>query len=140
VHLIDVVPTLLELAGVTKPAAIRGHRVPPAPGRSLVPAFKADVNIDRDFLWWEHEGNRAIRAGDWKLVALKGGGWELYDLSRDRGEQRDLAATQPGKAGELAALWTRQMEQTAALALTDPPPPEASKKGKGAKARKTEEP
>ena len=140
VHLIDVVPTLLELAGVTKPAAIRGHRVPPAPGRSLVPAFKADVNIDRDFLWWEHEGNRAIRAGDWKLVALKGGGWELYDLSRDRGEQRDLAATQPGKARELAGLWTRQMEQTAALALTDPPPPEASKKGKGAKARKTDEP
>ena len=64
VHLIDVVPTLLELAGATKPAAVRGHDVPPAPGRSLVPAFAADVNIARDFLWWEHEGNRALRAGD----------------------------------------------------------------------------
>ena len=136
VHLIDVVPTLLELAGATKPAAVRGHDVPPAPGRSLVPAFAADVNIARDFLWWEHEGHRAIRAGDWKLVALKGGGWELYDLSRDRGEQRNLAPAQPEKVRELEALWSRQMETSAALALTDPPPPEAPKKGKGAKGKK----
>ncbi len=139
VHLIDVVPTLLELAGATKPAAVRGHEVPPAPGRSLVPVFAADVNLNRDFLWWEHEGNRAIRAGDWKLVALKGGAWELYDLSRDRGEQRNLAAKQPEKVRELAALWTRQMETSTALALTDPPPPEAPKKGKSAKGRKSGE-
>jgi len=136
VHLIDVVPTLLELAGATKPANVRGHPVPPSPGRSLVPAFAADVNLNRDFLWWEHEGHRAIRAGDWKLVALKDGRWELYDLSKDRGEQRNLAATQPEKVRELAALWTRQMETSTALALTDPPPPESPKKGKGAKGKK----
>ena len=82
---------------------------------------------------------RAIRAGDWKLVALKGGGWELYDLSRDRGEQRNLAAAQPAKVRELEALWKRQMETSTALALTDPPPPEAPKKGKGAKGRKSGE-
>ena len=136
VHLVDVVPTLLELAGATKPAVIRGHTVPPAPGRSLVPAFKADVPVARDFLWWEHEGNRAIRAGNWKLVALKGGGWELYDLSTDRGEQRNLADERPEKARELAELWNKQKEQTTALALTDPPPPETTKKGKGPKNRK----
>jgi arylsulfatase len=136
VHLVDVVPTLLELAGATKPAVIRGHTVPPAPGRSLAPAFKADVPVARDFLWWEHEGNRAIRAGDWKLVALKGGGWELYDLSTDRGEQRNLADERPEKARELAELWNKQKEQTNALALTDPPPPETTKKGKGPKNRK----
>jgi arylsulfatase A-like enzyme len=133
-HLIDVVPTVLELAGATKPATIQGHPVPPAPGRSLVPAFAADVTVPRDFLWWEHEGNRAVRVGDWKLVALKGGGWELYDLARDRGEQHNLAAAQPGKVRELEAIWTRHFEETKRLAFTDPPPAApAAKKGRKAK-------
>jgi arylsulfatase len=125
-HLIDIVPTVLELTSATKPGTIKGHAVPPAPGRSLVPALAKDVIVPHDFLWWEHEGNRAIRAGDWKLVALKGGGWELYDLSRDRGEQNNLATARPEKARELEALWTRQMEETRKLALTDPPPAAAA--------------
>ena len=86
--------------------------------------------MPHDFLWWEHEGNRAIRAGDWKLVALKGGGWELYDLSRDRGEQNNLATARPEKVRELESLWTKQMEETTKLAFTDPPPADAPKKGK----------
>src|SRR5262249_22528145 len=56
-------------------------------------------------LAWEHEGNRAIRAGDWKLVASFKGDWELYDLANDRTEGNDLAARQPGKVKELAAQW-----------------------------------
>ena len=132
VHLIDVVPTLLELSGAARPAAVRGHPVPPWPGRSLVPAFAADVPLDRQFLWWEHEGNRALRAGDWKLVAVKGGPWELYDLARDRGEQRDLAAAEPERVRALAALWERQAEENGRLARTDPPPaaPPGAKQGK----------
>jgi arylsulfatase len=134
VHLIDVVPTLLELAGATKPATIKGHAVPPAPGRSLVTTFSKETAVDRDFLWWEHEGNRAIRVGDWKLVALKNGAWELYDLARDRGEQRNLATAQPEKARELESKWSRHWEETKRLAFTDPPPAEANpKKGKRAK-------
>jgi arylsulfatase len=130
-HLIDIVPTLLELAVAEKPATIKGHPVPAAPGRSLVPALAREIAIPRDFLWWEHEGNRAIRAGDWKLVCLKSGGWELYDLSRDRGEQHNLAAANPTKVRELEAVWTRQLEATKQLALTDPPPADAApKKGK----------
>jgi arylsulfatase len=130
-HLIDIVPTVLELTGAKKPAEVRGFAVPPAPGRSLVPAFAQDVAVAHDFLWWEHEGNRAIRAGDWKLVALKQGAWELYDLSRDRGESQNLAAQNPEKMRELEAVWTRHLDATRQLALTDPPPSEAAaKKGK----------
>jgi arylsulfatase len=120
-HLIDVVPTLLELAGATKPAAIKGFAVPPAPSRSLVPALARDVTVTRETLWWLHEDNRAIRVGDWKLVAAARTPWELYDLSRDRGEAHNLAAAQPEKVRELEALWTREFETAKRLALTDPP-------------------
>lgn len=133
-HLIDVVPTLLELTGTAKPAELKGQAVPPAPGRSLVAALARDQTVARDFLWWQHEDNRAIRAGDWKLVALAKGEWELYDLSRDRGESHNLAAQQPGRVRELEGLWQRHTEETRKLALTDPsaePPP--PKKGKRAK-------
>jgi arylsulfatase len=133
VHLVDLAPTLLELTGATKPARVKGFEVPAAPGHSLVPAFARDVPVARDFLWWEHEGNRAIRAGDWKLVALAKGGWELYDLARDRGESRNLAAEMPDKVRELEAMWTRQFEAARTLALTDPAPEGAGKKGKKAK-------
>lgn len=133
-HLVDLLPTIFELTGATKPATIKGFAVPPAPGRSLVPAFAQDVTVPHDFLWWEHEGNRAIRAGDWKLVTLKNGEWELYDLSRDRGEQNNLAAARPEKVRELEARWTRQMDESKRLAFTDPPPASAApKKGKRTK-------
>ena len=121
-HLIDVVPTLLELSGARIPATIKGHAVPPSPGRSLVPAFAKDVTVPRDYLWWEHEGHRALRAGDWKLVALKDAPWELYDLATDRAESKNLAAARPEKVRELAALWDRHREETIKLRLIDPPP------------------
>lgn len=106
-HLIDVAPTLLELAGVGRPSM----EAAPSPGRSLVPVFEKDQEHLHDDLWWCHDDHRAIRVGDWKLVALKGGPWELYDLSRDRGETDDLAARMPEKVRELEALWTRQADE-----------------------------
>ncbi len=120
-HLIDVVPTLLELSGAKIPSTIKGHAVPPSPGRSLVPAFAKDVTVPHEFLWWQHEDNRAIRAGDWKLVALAKGDWELYDLTTDRGESKNLAASRPEKIRELEALWKRQDEENRRLAMTDLP-------------------
>jgi arylsulfatase len=121
-HLVDIVPTLLELTGAKKPATIKGFAVPPAPGRSFVPVLAKDVTVPHDFLWWEHEGNRAIRAGDWKLVTLAKGAWELYDLTTDRGEAHNLAAARPDKARELEAMWTKQFEESRKLALIDLPP------------------
>ena len=61
--------------------------------------------IQRDALYWEHEGNRAVRVGKWKLVSRHPGGWELYDLDADRTELNNLAAQEPERVREMTALW-----------------------------------
>lgn len=119
VHLIDVVPTLLAVTGGKRPEAWKGVALPPLPGKSLVPAFAKEVRIERDTLWWLHEGNRALRVGDWKIVAAKGEPWELYDLAKDRSETKNLAAQQPEKVRELAARWTAEMEAMKPLAAPE---------------------
>lgn len=132
-HVIDVVPALLEIAGVEKPRAWDGQPIPTAPGRSLVSAFGKDETVAREPLWWLHEGNRALRAGDWKLVASKDAPWELYDLSTDRAEQRDRAAEMPEKVRELAAAWQARTDAFSELArktLHLQPKPGAGKGGK----------
>ncbi len=121
-HVIDIVPTILEAVGIEKPASWSGYPVPDAPGQSLLGAFTEDKVIDREFLWWLHEGNRAVRTGDWKLVASKGDPWELYDLSTDRAESRDLARLQPDRVKELEAIWQPElaaMKHLAAEAAAD---------------------
>ncbi|GMV98122.1 MAG: arylsulfatase, partial [Phycisphaerae bacterium] len=108
-HVIDFVPTALELAGVTPPESWNRQRRPPLPGRSLVPLFERDAAIARDYLYWHHEGNRALRVGDWKLVSESenGGRWELYDLKTDRIESNDLAAQQPERVRQMAEQWSK---------------------------------
>jgi arylsulfatase len=121
-HLIDFVPTILEVAGGKPPEAWNGKPVPPRPGKSLVPVFAKDGTVTHDSLWWLHEGNRALRVGDWKIVAAgKDSPWELYDLHADRSETHDLAKEKPEKVRELAAIWTRQSDEYAALATRDAP-------------------
>jgi arylsulfatase len=110
VHLVDVVPTILELAGGRLPEKYGDQPQPRSPGISLVPEFAAAGSVRHESLWWLHEGNRAIRVGDWKLVAAKGDPWELYDLSTDRTETRNLAAEYPDKVRELETLWQQQAE------------------------------
>ncbi|MFP6665717.1 MAG: arylsulfatase [Pirellulales bacterium] len=134
-HMIDIVPTILEVAGIDKPAEWGGETIPPAPGRSLVPAFNKDVTVGRDLLWWLHEGHRAIRIGDWKLVAAKGDPWELYDLRSDRAESNNLAAEQAGKATRLEASWNRQLEAIRRLAAKTAPRQIQKKKAEKNKAR-----
>lgn len=127
-HLIDVVPTVLEVAGVQPVKERNGKPVPPAPGRSLVPAFARDGAVSHESLWWQHEGNRAVRVGDWKLIAAgKEAPWELYDLKADRGESKNLADAQPERVRELSALWQRQHDEFRALALQDAPVKPAKK-------------
>lgn len=135
-HVIDIVPTILDVAGVEKPTEWEGEPIPPAPGRSLVPAFQKDVTIDRDLLWWLHEGNRAIRVGDWKLVAAKDDPWELYDLRDDRAESNNLAEERPEKAKELESLWDSQLKAMMALAAKTAPKPGQKKRAGKEKARK----
>jgi arylsulfatase len=129
-HLIDLVPTVLEAAGGKRPEKWEGRPVPTAPGKSMMPVFAKDGTVAHEFLWWLHEGNRALRAGNWKIVAAgKDSPWELYDLSSDRSETRNLATEKPEKVRELAAIWTKQFEESCALAAKDlPPDPKADPK------------
>lgn len=106
-HVIDIVPTLVALAGGSVPTEIEGSPVPPPPGRSLVPAFLKDGSVSHPLLWWLHEGHRAIRIGDWKAVSAKGEPWSLYNLKKDRAEQDDLSTLQPNRRDALAAEWER---------------------------------
>lgn len=125
-HVIDFVPTVLELAGVTPPQSWNGRPRPPLPGKSLVPVFDRDAEIARECLYWHHEGNRALRVGAWKLVGERenGGTWELYNLADERSEARDLAGQFPEKVAEMAATWTRLdaqfQKQSGAVASTRP--------------------
>jgi arylsulfatase len=74
-------------------------------GQSLLPIFEGKVRAHPSPLFWEHEGNRAVRLQQWKLVARHGQGWELYDVAADRTEQNDLAKSQPLKVKELSDLY-----------------------------------
>ena len=104
-HLIDLMATCVDLAQADYPTEVEGNQIHPMEGKSLVPAFNGD-EIDRDALYWEHEGNRAIRQGDWKLVSKHSiGEWELYDLAKDRTELNDLANEYPKRVEEMAAKW-----------------------------------
>lgn len=104
-HLIDIMATVADVGGATYPKQFKGHDITPMEGKSLVPAFSGKP-IQRDAIFWEHEGNAAVRQGDWKLVRKGGNGpWELYNLKTDRTELHDLAASQPEKAKELIAKW-----------------------------------
>jgi arylsulfatase len=131
-HVIDIVPTVLELAGGKRLDTWDGKPVPPPPGRSLLPAFARDGTVTHDYLWWAHEGNRAIRVGNWKLVAAGANGpWELYGLGKDRCETTDLAARYPDKARELQQLWTQRRDEFVELARRDvPAEAPARKRGK----------
>lgn len=112
-HIIDFVPTILELAGVNPPTEWNNQPRPPLSGKSLTPLFKRDADIARDALWWHHEGNRALRIGDWKLVSESenNGEWELYNLKRDRIESKNLAAKNPARVKQMSELWARWDEQ-----------------------------
>ncbi len=103
-NIFDLLPTCAEVAGAAYPATFKGKDVLPLPGTSLCGALRGEPATERE-LFFEHEGNRAARVGRWKLVALAGQPWELYDEEADRTEQRDLAAAQPARVKELERKW-----------------------------------
>ena len=104
-HLIDLLPTFLDLAGTSLPTENAHGPVQPLEGMSLTPSFTGAGTVERE-LYWEHEGNRAVRAGDWKLVANgKNGPWELYNLAEDRTELRDRIKDLPEKTAEMQKQW-----------------------------------
>jgi arylsulfatase len=111
-HVADLMPTLLEIAGTSYPATQGGRALPPLLGKSWGPVLAGTAEsprTEKDYLAWEIFGNHAVRQGDWKLrwqyKPLGKGTWELFDLRTDPGERKDLAAERPEKVKALLALW-----------------------------------
>ena len=103
-HVIDLMATCVDVAGARYPTELHGNPITPLEGKSLVPAFDGQP-IEREALFWEHEGNRAVRMGDWKLVAKHGRPWELYNIKADRSELKDLADRHPERVRAMVAAY-----------------------------------
>ena len=111
-HVMDIAPTLLEVAGVQVPATYQNRPVQRMQGRSWVPMLAGRADSPRgeqDWLGWELWNNRAIRQGNWKLLwqpkPMGEATWALYDLAKDPGERHDLAAAEPERVGRMLLLW-----------------------------------
>jgi len=115
-HLIDIMATCVDISGAKYPTEFKGNKITPLEGRSLVPAF-ADKGIEREAIYWEHEGNKAVLVYPWKLVSKHPGPWELYNLNDDRAETKDLAKSQPERVRELDARWQAWAERSHVLPL-----------------------
>jgi arylsulfatase len=112
-HIIDLMPTCLELAGVEYPDQYSGHNLFPLEGKSLLPVLEQKIREPHELLFWEHEGNQAVRKANWKAVKAFGNEqWELYNLDKDRVEINDLATTNPEILAELVQqfnLWAAKV-------------------------------
>ena len=113
-HLIDLMPTFVEAAGATYPEEFGGHEIQPMEGQSLLPVFDAEIPRSRT-LYWEHEGNRAVRDGDWKLVGQRNGPWELYHIAQDRTELNNLVKSDPERVQQLKAKWDAWSDRVGVL-------------------------
>ena len=100
-YLPDIMATILDVTGTDYPTTIDGQAVEPIEGESLAPAFDSD-DVERSPMFWEHEGNAAVRIGKWKLVRNYPAAWELYDMEADRTELHDLAGAHPQRVADMA--------------------------------------
>ena len=114
-HLIDIMATCVDVASAQYPIQFMGKQIVPMQGKSLVPAFEGEPLNRSQPIFWEHEGNRAIRIDNWKLVSRVNRNlrftekdidqWELYDLNQDRTEMHNLAFKYPERVKKMASLW-----------------------------------
>jgi arylsulfatase len=110
-HVIDIMATCLDAAGARYPSAFAGRAIQPLEGESLLPALTGRERPRERPLCWEHEGNRAVRDGAWKLVQAHGGPWELYNIDDDRTELHSLADAEPIRMQQMIAAyeeWARR--------------------------------
>ncbi|MCR9199300.1 MAG: arylsulfatase [Planctomycetaceae bacterium] len=130
-HLVDIMATCVDVAGANYPATFNGEDITPLEGLSLAPTFDGQ-DLSRKALYWEHEGNCAIRVDEWKLVRKDNGPWELYNVVADRSEQTNLAAAEPTRVRILSALWDDYARRAHVYPLT----PWRSKKAKLSKKKR----
>ena len=110
-HVIDILPTFLEITATSYPDRVNGFKTTPIEGRSMLPLIKGEANATNDTLFWEHETGKALRIGDWKISALIGGEWELFNLAKDRTETNNLAAIMGEKVEEMEAVWLQEYKR-----------------------------
>lgn len=106
-HVIDILPTCLELAGAKSPDTIHGQKALMPDGKSILPMLAGKEKSTHDTLYWEHEGGRAIRTGDWKMSSLPNEKWQLFNISKDHTEMNDLASKYPEKVASLSESWEK---------------------------------
>ena len=143
-HLIDLLPTCLDVAAATYPTDWQGKTIAPVQGRSLLPLMLGETREPHDFLYFQFSDNRAIRQGDWKAVSARGGAWELYDLSIDRTELDNLALKKPDQLQTLVQLWHQvaadidgapeKLRRPAKDSLQSFPPAQMTRRAAGPKA------
>ena len=118
-HEIDIMPTIVQLAGATYPKEFDGHSIHPEDGISLMPTFNSDEPLPDRAIYWSHEQNRAVRWGKWKSVSTanmfdggyghwkyyENGPWELYNMDTDRSEVTDLSGQYPELVKKIAGMW-----------------------------------
>jgi arylsulfatase len=115
-HIMDIMPTCLELAGATYPTRFKGNNILPLKGKGLLPILTGQKMPSYGPLFWEHEGNRAIRDGKWKLVSkYPQDTWELYDLENDRTELIDLSKEKPELVTKMTRMYTQWEKETGVL-------------------------
>ncbi len=116
-HVIDMMPTVLEITGAKYPKRYNDHDIRPAEGRSLLPILLDEVREGHPSLFFEHARGRAFRQGDWKLVASSRSTtkWELYNIAKDRTELNDLAASHPARVKAMAEQWHQTYQRLRAV-------------------------
>jgi arylsulfatase len=114
-HLIDLMATCVDVTGATYPTDFEAHTIEPMQGSSFASSFTNQDSVRSHPIFWEHEGNRAVRVGNWKLVSKHSGDWELYEMVSDRTEMTNLASEQPHRVAEMSSLWNEWAQRVGVL-------------------------
>jgi arylsulfatase len=115
IHIVDMMATFVDLAGIAYPSEHKESEVQPMEGESFAPALRGEGWERERPILWEHEGNCAVRDGRWKLVKKYPGDWELYDMVEDRTELNDLSEVNQPQVKKMVAAWEEWAERCGVL-------------------------